>query len=136
MSPTPLLFVRGSIYRINFPSDDPKRDPIIEKYCLCLQQGSIINHRPSFLGVLATTCKNNDKPRIYPWSVYVSPTVSKTDFGTLIDLCQLYTILKSDVLGYAYALDSQTMEKVNQALQFGIGVLNVEDLKKLRPNQE
>lgn len=135
MSPSPLLYVRGSVYRINFPSDDPKRNTIIEKLCLCLQQGSIINHRPSILGALTTTCKNNDKPRTYPWNVYVSPAESHTDYGVLIDLSQLYTIAKSEVLEYVYALDPSTMDKVNQALQFGTGVLNVEDLKRLRPNQ-
>lgn len=130
MSPTPLLFVRGSVYLIKFPSDDPTRNPIIEKFCLCLLQGSIIHNRPFFTGVLLTTCKNNDKPRLYPWSVYLSPAESRTEFGVLIDCSQIHTIPKVDTIEYRYALNPSTLEKVDQALQFGIGVVNVEDIKK------
>lgn len=133
MSPTPLLFIRGSVYLIKFPSDDPARSPIIDKYCLCLQQGSIIHNRSFFVGVLLTTCKNNDKPRTYAWSVYLSPSDSQTDLGVLIECSQIYTVPKSDVIKYAYAIPPDTMTKVDHALQFGIGVVNVDDLKKLRP---
>ena len=133
MSPTPLLFIRGSVYRIKFAGDDPTRTPIIEKYCLCLQQGSIIHHRHFFVGVVLTTCKNTDKPRLYPWSVYVSPSESRAQFGVLIECSQVYTIPKADVIEHAYNISADTMAKVNQALQFGVGIVNVEDLKKPRP---
>lgn len=135
MAPTPLLFLRGRVYRIKFSSDDPTRPNTIEKYCLCLQQGSIIQNRHFFVGVLLTTCKNNDKPRMYQWKVYVSPTESLTEFGVLIDCSQIYTIPTADVIDSAYGLEVGTMEKVNQALQFGIGVVSVEELKRLRPNE-
>jgi mRNA-degrading endonuclease toxin of MazEF toxin-antitoxin module len=135
MSPVPLIFVRGSIYRIRFESDDHKRAPIIEKYCLCLQQGSIIHNRSFFVGALLTTCKDNSKPRTFQWSVYISPSESRTEFGVLVDCSQLYTIPKADVIKFEYSLDPETMEKVDQALQFGIGVLRVEDLKKLHPSE-
>ena len=135
MSPTPLLFVRGSVYLIKFASDDPARNPIIEKFCLCLQQGSIIHNRPFFVGVILTTCKNNSTPRLFPWTVYVAPAESRTDFGAIIECSQIYTVPKADVVKYAYNLSADTMRKVDQALQFGIGVVNVEDLKRLRPTQ-
>lgn len=132
MAPTQLLFLRGRVYRIKFPSDDPTRSDIITKYCLCLQQGSIIHNRHFFVGVLLTTCKNKDKPRMYQWSVYLSPAESHTELGVLIDCSQIYTIPTADVLDSSYGLDAGTMAKVDQALQFGIGVVSVEDLKKLR----
>jgi len=135
MSPTPLLFVRGNVYLINFDSDDPARNPIIEKFCLCLQQGSIIHNRPFFVGVLLTTCKTSNSPRLFPWTVYVPPAESRTEFGVIIECSQIYTVPKPDVIQYAYNLSVDTMAKVDQALQFGIGVVNVEDLKRLRPTQ-
>lgn len=83
-----------------------------------------------------TTCKNNDKPRVYPWSVYVSPSESHTEFGIITECSQIYTVPKVDVIEYAYNLSPDTMRKVDQALQFGIGVVNVDELKKLRPSYE
>ena len=97
MTLTPLLFLRGRVYRIKFSSDDPRRPATIDKYCLCLQQGSIIQNRHFFVGVLLTTCKNKDTPRMYPWTVYVPPAESLTELGILIDCSQIYTIPTSDV---------------------------------------
>lgn len=76
-----------------------------------------------------TTCKNNDKPRVYPWSVYVSPSESHTEFGIITECSQIYTVPKVDVIEYAYNLSPDTMRKVDQALQFGIGVVNVDGSK-------
>jgi hypothetical protein len=60
-------------------------------------------------------------------------TESRTEFGVIIECSQIYTVPKADVIEHAYSLSAETMTKVDQALQFGIGIVNVEDLKKLRP---
>ncbi len=42
----------------------------------------------------------------------------------------MYTFPMGDVIDTAYTLTSDTMEKVNQGLLFGVGILKVEDLKR------
>jgi len=128
--PSPPFLRRGAVVVISFPSDDPARSEFIDKYALCLQEGKILVNRPTFTAVLLTTCKDNNPPRIYAWNVYVSPAESRTQFGCVIDCGQIHTIPKADIKSYAYFLESATMEKVNTALQFGTGILRVEDLKK------
>ena len=44
----------------------------------------------------------------------------------------LYTFPMADVLAYMYSLQAQTMDKMNEALMFGVGILKVEELKKGR----
>lgn len=136
MSPPVLLYIRGAVYKIRFESDDPTRSPFITKYALCLQQGRILQNRHSFVGVLLTTCKDSNKPRLFPWTVYISPAESKTEFGTLINCGEIHTFPKEDVIEFAYALEADSMIKVNEALQFGIGTLDIETLKKQRENPE
>ena len=134
MSVPLLIFKRGCVFTINFPPDDPQRQGLIKKFVLCLQEGKIVQNRDRFVGVLLTTCKDTSEPRTYPWSVFISPTESKTKYGVLIDCSQIHTIPRNDILGVEYELDRATMGKVDTALQFGIGTLNIEKLKQ-RPEE-
>lgn len=135
MTPVPLFLMRGQVYRVHFEADDPGREGMIQKYFLCLQEGSIVHNRQQFVGVLLTTCKDNNKPRTYPWTVYVSPAESGTEFGVLVNCSQIHAVPKSDIIEPAYRLDNATMEKVNRALQFGIGTIKVEDIKKKQSSE-
>lgn len=132
MAAQPLFYLRGTVYVIKFPSDE-NPGQIINKYLLCLQGGRILKDRRSFVGVLLTTCKTNEAPRVPPWTMYVSPAESHTEYGVIVDCGQVYTIPMADVVDTAYALCTETMQKVDRALMFGVGILKVEDFKKDRP---
>jgi len=129
MVPQPLFYMRGWVYLVKFPSDESPGQ-LINKYALCLQEGRLLQNRTSFVGVLLPTCKTNEPPRVPPWKVYVSPAESRTEFGVLVDCGQMYTFPMGDVIDTAYTATSDTMEKVNQGLLFGVGILKVEDLKR------
>jgi mRNA-degrading endonuclease toxin of MazEF toxin-antitoxin module len=129
MVPQPLFYLRGTVYRVKFPSDE-KPGQLIDKFALCLQEGRILQNRVGFVGILLTTCKNNDAPRVPAWKVYISPGESRTEFGVLADCGQIYTVPISDVLDTAYTLSPETMKKIDHALQFGVGILRVEDFKR------
>jgi len=128
MAEPPLIYLRGAVYRIRFPSDDTP-GTMITKYALCLQEGRILQNRHSFVGVLLTTCKTNDPPRIPAWKVYVSPVESSTEFGAIVDCGQVYTFPMIDVFEYQYTLQPDTIGKVNEAIAYGVGLIKVEDIK-------
>ena len=132
MAAQPLFHLRGTVYVIKFPSDESPGQ-IINKYVICLQGGRILKDRRSFVGALLTTCKTNDAPRVPPWKVYVSPAESQTEYGAVVDCGQVYTIPMADVLDTAYGLSTETMQKVDRALMYGVGILKVEDIRKDRP---
>ncbi len=131
----PLFYQRGSVYVVKFPSDQYPGE-LINKYALSLQEGEILKNRRTFVGILLTTCKSNEPPRIRPWNVYVSPAESHTEFGVIVDCGQVYTFRMADVIDYAYTLEAGTMEKVDRALAYGVGFVRVEDLKKKRDEKE
>ena len=129
MAEPPLLYLRGAVCRVKFPSDEHP-ETHIDKYALCLQEGRILQNRRSFVGVLLTTCKDNNQPRVPAWKVFVSPTESHTDYGVFVDCGLIFTFPMADVLDYQYTLQPDTMRKVDEALAYGVGFLKVEDLKK------
>jgi hypothetical protein len=129
----PLFVFRGYVYKILFEPDDPLRQGqgLIPKYALCLQEGAITNNK-QFTGVLLTTCKDNNEPRLFKWNVYVSPNESGTKFGAIINCSKIYTFTFADIMerDTAYRLLSETMDKVDERIMFGVGLLKLEDLKR------
>lgn len=126
----PLFYLRGSVYLIKFIGfADPSKE--INKFAICLQQGSIVEKRRRFVGIITTSCKDINAPKELPWNVYITPTESHSDFGVIANCAELFTILTSDVIsGPKYSLSQETMQKIDEALQFGVGWLNLEELKK------
>ena len=103
---------------------------------MCLQQGSIVEKRRRFVGILTTSCKDNNPPKEFPWTVYISPAESRSTFGVIANCGEIHTFLTKDVIsGPKYSLSPETMEKIDKALQFGVGWLNIEELRKQQRGQ-
>jgi hypothetical protein len=127
--PPPLFYVRGAVYLVKFVGFEKQEE--ILKFSVCLQQGDIVEKRRRFVGILTTSCKDNSQPKLFPWTVYISPDESKSHFGVIANCGEIHTFLTSEVVdGPKYYICEETMKKIDDALQFGVGWSNVEDLKK------
>ncbi len=132
----PLFYLRGSVYLVKFAAFDDSERNQIKKYAICPQQGDIVQKRKRFVGILTTSCKDNSEPKLLPWSVYISPEESKSEFGVIANCSELHTFLWREVIdGPMYHLSEETMQKIDRKLQFGVGWLNMEELKKQQQNR-
>lgn len=130
--PPPLFYLRGTVYLVKFASFENAQQ-IINKYAICLQQGDIVQKRSRFVGILTTSCKDSNPPRMLPWSVFLSPEESKSKFGVIANCGEIHTFLFKDVIdGPMYHLSEEKMKEIDHKLQFGTGWLNLEDLRKLQ----
>ena len=126
----PLFYLRGSVYLVKYIGFKNPDEEIL-KFAVCLQQGSIVEKRRRFVGILTTSCKDNSQPKEFPWTVYISPAESHAEFGVIANCGEIHTFLTKDVVdGPKYTLSPDTMQKIDKALQFGVGWLNIEELKK------
>ncbi len=125
----PLFYARGSAYLVNFyRCEKPRLET--PKYVVCLQQGKIVTNRDTFTAVAMNTCKDNNPPPQFPWSIYVPPTVCKTEFGAIVNCSEIHTILKEEVIEYAYTLPDEIIKKVDRGLMYAIGLATLEELQQ------
>lgn len=113
---------RGFVYRVRFtPPDRPKETK--EKFVLCIHEGPRFQNSPLMVIVVLTSIKEKETREFRsPLYVPVGPEESQTKFGAVIDCAWIYTIPKSCIIEYAYALTSATMEAVDRALAISLGL--------------
>jgi len=122
-------FKRGDVYLVNFPLPDVLGQTI-PKFMLNLQEGKIIDHSSTMVGVIITTLKNPSSPNLYPADVLLTPLESKTQYGAKVLCNQIHTIDKSQIIDFKYKLSITTMQEVNKRLFLGIGIIKIEDFFK------
>ena len=125
----PLFYYRGAVYLVNFLRYEAPRKEV-PKYAVCLQQGKIVTSRDTFTAVIMNSCKDNKEPRLPPWSVYVSPGDSQTEFGAVVNCSEIHTIPKDDIIDQAYTLPANILERIDRALAFGIGLSTIEQIEE------
>ncbi len=115
--------VRGQVYIVRFnPPDNPAMT--IKKYCVNLQEGSIVNNSPTFVAVNITT---KDLESDYAWDVFLSPEESGTPSGAKVICSQIHTHLKAQIIKAApYSLSQIRMEELNKKLLLGVGIIKSE----------
>lgn len=117
--------VRGQVYIVQFnPPDNP--DMTIEKYCVNLQEGSIVDNSPTFVAVNITT-KNLE--RVYDWDVFLSSEECGRPGGAKVMCNQIHTYLKTEIKAAPYSLSQIRIEELNEKLSLGVGIIKTEDLK-------
>jgi len=60
----PLFYYRGGVYLVRFLGFESPRTEM-QKYAVCLQQGTLVEKRQTFAAVIMNSCKNNRQPRLY-----------------------------------------------------------------------
>lgn len=122
---SPFKLKRGQVYVVQFyPPDDPTK--IVEKFCVCLQEGKIVDNSPTFVGVNITT-ERLDK--VYPDNVFLSAEESNTPSGAKVICNQIHTYPKTSIKKAVYCLSETKMQEINEKLMLGVGIIKIEDLK-------
>lgn len=122
------LFKRGDVYLIQFPLPDVLGQTI-EKFMVNLQEGSIIDYSPTMVGIIITTLKDPNPPKLYPTDVLLTAQESKTQFGAKVLCNQIHTISKQRIVDFKYKLSLETMQKIDKKLLLGIGIIKIEDFR-------
>ncbi|MCI0698732.1 type II toxin-antitoxin system PemK/MazF family toxin [candidate division KSB1 bacterium] len=121
-------FKRGDVYLINFPLPDVIGQTI-HKFMVNLQEGKIIDHSRTMVGVIITTLKDSTPPTLYPTDVLLTPQESKTQYGAKVICNQIHTIDKSQIIDFKYNLSLATMQEINKKPLLGIGIIKIEDFQ-------
>ncbi len=118
--------VRGQVYIVRFnPPDNPAMT--IEKYCVNLQEGSIVDNSSTFVAVNITT---RNLERVYDdWNIFLSPEESGTPDGAKVICSQIYTHIKAQIKAAPYRLSQARMEELDKKLLLGVGIIKAEDLR-------
>lgn len=119
----PVFYKRGAVLRIRFHPPDDSGHPI-EKFCICLQEGKIVQNTNAFVGIILTT---RYLDRLHKTDVFITPEESHSEKGVKAICSQIHTIPKDRVIDYAYSLSTGTMGEIDQKLLFGIGIVRLED---------
>ena len=114
--------VRGQVYRVEFhPPDNPSETR--EKYCVNLQEGSIVDNSPTFVGVNITTKRLESS---YDTDVFLSPEESNTPNGAKVMCNQIHTYFKTQIKAAPYSLSQIRIEELNEKLLLGVGIIKSE----------
>ena len=119
-------FKRGDVYLVNFPLPDA-RGQTIQKFMINLQEGRIIDHSPTMVGIIITTLKSSARPELFSTDVLLSPQETKTQYGAKALCNQIHTIDKLQIIDFKYRLSPATMLEINKRLLIGIGLIKVDD---------
>lgn len=112
------------MYVVEFhPPDEPTR--AIEKFCVNLQEGRIVDKSPTFVAVNITTDRLDE---IYPDNVVLTPEESHTATGAKVLCNQIHTLFKTQIKRAAYRLSETKMQEINDKLLIGVGIVKLEDL--------
>ena len=122
-------FKRGDVYLVEYPLPDTLGHTIT-KYMVNLQEGSIIDYCPTMVGLIITTLKSPDPPKLYPTDVLLTPVESKTKYGAKVLCNQIHTIDKKQILDLKYHLSLPTMREIDKKLLLVIGFIKIEDFIK------
>jgi len=122
-------FKRGEVYLVNFPLPDVLGQTI-PKFMINLQEGRIIDHSPTMVGIVITTLKSPAHPDLFPTDVLLSPQETKTPYGAKALCNQIHTVDKLQIIDFKYKLSPETMLEINKRLFIGIGLIKVEDFLK------
>ena len=111
--------VRGHVWRIQYqPWNDPHTT--ITKFALILQEGRYFQNYESVCVVLLTTVAPRRQYR-------TDVAIPRQDHGQSKDvwaICgQVHTLPVDTLLDYAYQLSEQTMERIDEALMYGLGLV-------------
>jgi mRNA-degrading endonuclease toxin of MazEF toxin-antitoxin module len=131
MSPVRPKMARGQVWYIDFPWPlDRNRTPPIQKYGLLLQAGPYWRHFPSLLVALITS-QSPIAP--YPHMVAVPAGEAGLPANSWVDCGDLYRLNKDPyITGAAFVGDlaRDYMDQVDDALQFGTGIMDGADYLK------
>ncbi len=114
--------VREQVYSVEFhPPDNPSETR--EKYCVNLQEGSIVDNSPTFVGVNITTKRLESS---YDTDVFLSPEESNTPNGAKVMCNQIHTYFKTQIKAAPYSLSQIRIEELNEKLLLGVGIIKSE----------
>lgn len=117
--------VRGQVYIIEFhPPDNPSETTT--KYCVNLQEGSIVDNSPTFVGVNITTKRLKS---IYATDMLLSSEESDTPGGAKVMCNQIHTYFKTQIKAAPYSLSQIRIEELNEKLSLGVGIIKIGDLR-------
>jgi len=114
----PLL--RGHVWRIQFQSwERPRRT--ITKYAVILQEGTYFQNYESVCVVLLSTTPPKRK---YKTSVLIPKQEHGAHDDVWAECGQVYTVPVTDLKDYQYQLSRQTMDQIDEALMWGLGLVS------------
>lgn len=115
--PKPLI--RRHVWRIRFKAWETRKT--IEKFAVLLQGGEYFRRYESVCVVLLTTSVRKKKR---PTDVLIPPEEHSAGKDVWASCGQVWTIPVDDLIDSAYVLSPATMEKIDVALTFGLGMVH------------
>lgn len=121
MADQQLLLERGTVYEILMRFEVKPLEEI-KKMGVCLQDQEICSNWEQVNFVKTHAFKDNSKPRVLEWDIWIDPQTSRSDFGVKVICSQIFSIRKEKILKPIYRLPPQKIEELNAKILWGIGL--------------
>jgi len=121
MKKVEIVLKRGYVYEIMLRFESNIAEPQ-RKMGVCLQDQEICEEWDHCNFARSHSFKDNKRPLLHSWNVFVSPEESQSEFGIKIICNEIYSVEKNNILREAYKLPHEKIKEMDRKLLVALGL--------------